>query len=66
MVGFIQLSGLQEGLEYENHGPQLGVFFLEKLDEFDAVNAIGAVEGDVDIYVGVLLLELDEWHLGVL
>lgn len=50
MVRFIQLPRLQEALQYEEHRPQLWVLFEELFDKLDAVNAVLAIEADVDIY----------------
>ena len=66
MVCLIELSRFQKRLEYQNQWPELGVLFLQKFDEFYAVYAIRAVEGDVDVDISTLFLELNQRNFGVL
>ena len=66
VVGLVELARLEEALEDEEHGPELWVLFEQLLDQFDAIDAILAVEANVDIYGRLFVLQLDDWHFSVL
>ena len=66
MVSLIELPCFQKRLEYQNQWSKLRVLFLQKFDEFYAVYAIRAVEGDVDVDISTLFLELNQMNFGVL
>lgn len=47
VVGLIELPALEETLQYENHWPELRVFFLEELYKLHAIDTVSTVKGDV-------------------
>ena len=50
MVSLIQLSGLQEAFEHEQHRTQFRILFEQLLDKLDTVDPILSVKANVDIY----------------
>ena len=66
MVRLIKLSRFEEAFQDNEQWLKLWVLFQQMLNELHAVNAVGAIERDVHVDAGLSVLELDDWHLGML
>jgi hypothetical protein len=66
VVRLIKLSRFEEAFQDNEQWLKLWVLFQQMLNELHAVNAVGAIERDVHVDAGLSVLELDDWHLGML
>ena len=63
-VHLVELALLQEYFNDHEQRPELGEFLEHVLDECDGLDAVGDVERDVKIELGLHLHELNNGHLG--
>jgi hypothetical protein len=66
VVRLIELSWFEETFQDNEQRLKLWVLFQQMLNELHAVNTVGAVERDVHVDAGLPVLQLDDWHLGML
>lgn len=66
MVRLIKLSRFEEAFQDDEQWLKLWVLFQQMLNELHTVYTVGAVERDVHVNAGLSVLELDNWHLGML
>ena len=65
MVSFIELARFEEALQDKEHWSEFGVLFEKLFDQFDAVDAVFAIEADVHVDTGLFVFELDNWNFSV-
>jgi len=59
MVCLVQLTRLQEALDYDEERAELRELYKELANQMNAINAVCPVKREVDVYFGSLVLQFN-------